>query len=196
MIQGFCEDICIYLHRICMKFIYSMSFSSFLKCNGLQVGHTVLFPTIVGFFFFFSWPCYTAYGISFPQPGIKPMYPVVEAWSPKLWTTRESPNPGFMVHPWEHPTNGNVAQNGEIWNHQIWRSLKYIRNQTAGLLVLSWYYLFLIIVGKKLILHEFFHRWVGQGPKLGPLSCAISLLQPMLFLVKLGENEAPRSCIS
>ena len=40
-------------------------------------------------FFFFFWPCRTACGILFPQPGIEPMCPVVEARSLNHWATRE-----------------------------------------------------------------------------------------------------------
>ena len=34
----------------------------------------------------------TAYGISVPRPGIKPVPPAVEAWSPNYWTAREFPH--------------------------------------------------------------------------------------------------------
>ena len=36
-------------------------------------------------YFILFWPC----GILVPQPGIKPMSPVLEAWSLNHWTTRE-----------------------------------------------------------------------------------------------------------
>ena len=37
------------------------------------------------------WPCYEAWGILAPQPGMKHMPPEVEAQSPNHWTTREFP---------------------------------------------------------------------------------------------------------
>ena len=40
------------------------------------------------FFFFFA--THHA-GILVPQPGIKPMPPAVEVWSPNHWTAREFP---------------------------------------------------------------------------------------------------------
>ena len=41
------------------------------------------------FFFFFFWSPHTAYGILVPQTGIKPTPPMLEAWCPNYWTTRE-----------------------------------------------------------------------------------------------------------
>ena len=39
--------------------------------------------------FIYFWPCHVAWGILFPQPGIEPMCPVVEARSLNHWATRE-----------------------------------------------------------------------------------------------------------
>ena len=38
-----------------------------------------------------AWPHHTAGGILVPRPGIEPVPPTVEAWSPNHWTTREVP---------------------------------------------------------------------------------------------------------
>ena len=47
---------------------------------------------LLGIFFFFNFcPHCTACWIFVPQAGIKPRLPVMEAWSPNHWTTRESP---------------------------------------------------------------------------------------------------------
>ena len=43
----------------------------------------------LSFFFFFG--CAAACRILVPQPGIEPVPPAVEAWSPNHWTTREVP---------------------------------------------------------------------------------------------------------
>ena len=42
-------------------------------------------------FFFFLWPCHVEGGILAPRPGIEPVPPAVEAWSPNHWTAREVP---------------------------------------------------------------------------------------------------------
>ena len=42
-------------------------------------------PTLFILFYFFA----IAQGIFIPQPGMEPMPPAVEAWSPCYWTTRE-----------------------------------------------------------------------------------------------------------
>ena len=45
------------------------------------------------FFLFFSFGHTMQHvGISVPQPGLEPMPPAVEAWSPNHWTTREFPD--------------------------------------------------------------------------------------------------------
>ena len=51
------------------------------------------FVWLVGWFwvFCFVWPPHVACGILIPRPGIKPMLPAVEAWSPNHWTAREFP---------------------------------------------------------------------------------------------------------
>ena len=41
------------------------------------------------FFFFCFWPYHQAYRILVPQPGLKPIPPAVEGYSPHHWTTRE-----------------------------------------------------------------------------------------------------------
>ena len=38
------------------------------------------------------WGCCVACGILVPQPGIQPVPPAVEAWSPNHWTAREAPH--------------------------------------------------------------------------------------------------------
>ena len=38
----------------------------------------------------------TACGILVPRPGIEPVPPVVEAWSPNHWTAREVPTFSFL----------------------------------------------------------------------------------------------------
>ena len=45
----------------------------------------------VGFVLFFFWPQHVACRILVPQPGIEPMPPAMEAWSPNHWTAREVP---------------------------------------------------------------------------------------------------------
>ena len=40
--------------------------------------------------FFLFWPCYTAYGILVPQPGIEPIPLAMKARSPNHWTARET----------------------------------------------------------------------------------------------------------
>ena len=37
----------------------------------------------------FFWPHYVACWILVPQPGIEPVLPAVEAWSPNHWTASE-----------------------------------------------------------------------------------------------------------
>ena len=45
------------------------------------------------------WSVLWACGILVPQPGIKPVPPKVEAWSPNHWTARESPR-DWGLDPW------------------------------------------------------------------------------------------------
>ena len=40
---------------------------------------------------FSFWLHLEACGILVPQPGIEPVFPAVEVWSPNHWTTREFP---------------------------------------------------------------------------------------------------------
>ena len=47
--------------------------------------------------FFFFWPRCAACGILVPQPGIEPVPPAVEVWSPDHWTTREVPEQSSLV---------------------------------------------------------------------------------------------------
>ena len=49
-----------------------------------------------GFVLFFWLRCWTC-GSLVPRPGIELMSPVLEAWSPKRWTTREVPQVLFLV---------------------------------------------------------------------------------------------------
>ena len=42
-----------------------------------------------GIFLFFFLPCHIACGILVHRPGMEPVPPAVEAWSPNLWTSRE-----------------------------------------------------------------------------------------------------------
>ena len=46
-------------------------------------------------FYFFCHTAWQAYGISVPQPGIKPIPPALEAGNLNHWTAREVPNPSF-----------------------------------------------------------------------------------------------------
>ena len=46
---------------------------------------------------FFSPFCHTAHRTLFPQPGIKPVFTAMEAWSPKHWITREFSNDHFTL---------------------------------------------------------------------------------------------------
>ena len=57
-------------------------------CLFLCQYHTVFCFVCFGFF----WLCHMACGILVPRPGIKPMPPAVEAWSPNHWTAREFPS--------------------------------------------------------------------------------------------------------
>ena len=43
------------------------------------------------FTFFFFWSPHVASGILVPQPGIEPVPPAVEAWSPNHWIAKEVP---------------------------------------------------------------------------------------------------------
>ena len=38
-----------------------------------------------------------ACGILVPRPGIEPVHPALEAWSPNHWTAREVPKHGFLI---------------------------------------------------------------------------------------------------
>ena len=51
---------------------------------------------LIFIFFFFFWPCRVACGILVPWPGIKPVPPAVEVWSPNHWTAREVPRFLFL----------------------------------------------------------------------------------------------------
>ena len=48
---------------------------------------------------FFFWPHCTAGGILVPRPGIEPVPPAVEAWSPNHWTARELPGDSCLGKP-------------------------------------------------------------------------------------------------
>ena len=69
-------------------------FLGFLFCFiSLCVCHyasTILF--LFSFFFLFFWSCWMTCRTLVPQPGIKPMPPAVEAWSPSHWTAKEFPS--------------------------------------------------------------------------------------------------------
>ena len=47
---------------------------------------------------FFLWPRCVACGILFRRPGIEPVPPAVEAWSPNHWTAREFLVERILVH--------------------------------------------------------------------------------------------------
>ena len=49
------------------------------------------------------WPLLAACEILVPQPGIEPVPPAVEGWSPNLWTAREFSLKPFLI-PSIHPT--------------------------------------------------------------------------------------------
>ena len=66
----------------------------------IRVGSTVPLKKKITIYFLFKlslffvclfWPHCTARGILVPRPGVEPGSPVVEAWSPNHWTTREFP---------------------------------------------------------------------------------------------------------
>ena len=44
----------------------------------------------------FFWLCHTACKILAPQPGIEPVLPAVEAWSPNHWKAREIPSKWYF----------------------------------------------------------------------------------------------------
>ena len=50
-------------------------------------------------YFIIFWPCHTACGILVPWPGVEPLPPAVEAWSPNHWTTREAPRTSLLLLP-------------------------------------------------------------------------------------------------
>ena len=54
-------------------------------------------------FTYLFWPHCAACGILVPQPGIEPVPPAVEGWSPNLWTAREFSLKPFLI-PSVHPT--------------------------------------------------------------------------------------------
>ena len=61
----------------------------------LLVCVSVIMPVPYCFFFFLLlvfWSCWMTCRTLVPQPGIKPMRPAVEAWSPGHWTAREFPS--------------------------------------------------------------------------------------------------------
>ena len=56
------------------------------------------FSLFIYIYLFIYWLHCTAYGILIPQPGIEPVSPTVEAWSPNHWTAREVPRlPPLML---------------------------------------------------------------------------------------------------
>ena len=58
--------------------------------RGVDVKDAFHLPCYWFVFFFFSlWPRHTACGILVPRPGIKPVTPAVDMWSPNHWTARE-----------------------------------------------------------------------------------------------------------
>ena len=48
-------------------------------------------------YFILFWPHCMACGILVPRPGIKPVPPAVEAWSPNHWSSREFPLLSFLI---------------------------------------------------------------------------------------------------
>ena len=58
------------------------------------ISHIYLLFVLFLFLFFFCMAC----GILVPQPGIRPMPPALEAWSPDHWTTREVLSPDLSGH--------------------------------------------------------------------------------------------------
>ena len=49
-------------------------------------------------FAFINWRRHAACGISVPQPGVEPVAPAVQAWSPDHWTAGEVPGCTFLFH--------------------------------------------------------------------------------------------------
>ena len=57
-----------------------------------------IYLTVSAFaFFFFGRAAWPVGGSLVPRPGIKPMPPVVEAWSLNHWTAREFPTAPFFL---------------------------------------------------------------------------------------------------
>ena len=50
------------------------------------------YVNLTKFFFFFFLPCYVAYGVLVPWPGIKPVPSPLGVWSFNHWTAREIPS--------------------------------------------------------------------------------------------------------
>ena len=60
-------------------------------------GHSGLFICLFVYLLTYLWPCWMAYGILVPLPGIEPGPPAVEARSPNHWTAREVPGHCFIA---------------------------------------------------------------------------------------------------
>ena len=88
----------VFLPQVCFASVgtacppaYSVSYAGNQE-NVDFVTHSVQVHTQPVLFFFFL-PHREACGFLLPCPGIKPMSPAVEAWSPNHWTAREVPTP-------------------------------------------------------------------------------------------------------
>ena len=66
-----------------------------LRFLGLSISDSILYSFLFVFLFLFVWVffrlCLAACRILVPWPGIKPVSPALEVWSPNHWITREFP---------------------------------------------------------------------------------------------------------
>ena len=74
------------IFRICTKSSILWSQRRKLTLNWKWVKNLNI---INNYYYFSFWPYHAACGLLVPWPGIEPMLPAVEAWSPIHWTTRE-----------------------------------------------------------------------------------------------------------
>ena len=74
-----------------MSMLLSISAFFQLLCSSYVVLIFYYFIYLIIYLFIYFWPCCMACQILVPQPGIEPVSPAVETWSPNHWTTREFP---------------------------------------------------------------------------------------------------------
>ena len=81
-----CCDRRVPVYEILLELVLLLFFKKSKFSNGFQAGLLSYFIYLL-----FFWPCHTARRILVPQPGIKPVPPAMEVWSPNHWTAREFP---------------------------------------------------------------------------------------------------------